>query len=84
MPDPKKHENQFFNALRDIFVGAKVEGYRILFEENGQPKLFAHQGLQVTVQSFLYTPDRQYLADGYRRYWFDQIGQVMETLLPSV
>ncbi len=26
MPAPKKHENQFFNALRDIFVGAKVEG----------------------------------------------------------
>ncbi|MBN1305710.1 MAG: hypothetical protein JXA13_14830, partial [Anaerolineales bacterium] len=26
MPDPKKFEKQFFNALRDIFVGAKVEG----------------------------------------------------------
>ena len=26
MPDPKKYEKQFFNALRDIFVGAKVEG----------------------------------------------------------
>ena len=26
MPSPKKHEQQFLNALRDIFVGAKVEG----------------------------------------------------------
>lgn len=26
MPDAKKFEKQFFNALRDIFVGAKVEG----------------------------------------------------------
>ena len=26
MPDPKRFENQFFEALRDIFVGAKVEG----------------------------------------------------------
>lgn len=26
MPSPKKHEQQFFNALREIFVGAKVEG----------------------------------------------------------
>lgn len=26
MPDPKKFEKQFFAALRDIFVGAKVEG----------------------------------------------------------
>lgn len=27
------------------------------------------------------SPDRQYLADGYRRYWFDDIGQVMESIL---
>jgi hypothetical protein len=26
MPSQKKHEQQFFNALRDIFVGAKIEG----------------------------------------------------------
>lgn len=26
MPDAKKLEKQFFNALRDIFVGDKVEG----------------------------------------------------------
>lgn len=26
MPSPKKHKQQFLNALRDIFVGAKVEG----------------------------------------------------------
>ena len=25
MPDPKKFEKQFFAALRDIFVGAKVD-----------------------------------------------------------
>lgn len=26
MPETKKYETQFFNALRDIFVGAKIEG----------------------------------------------------------
>jgi hypothetical protein len=26
MSDPKKFEKQFFAALRDIFLGAKVEG----------------------------------------------------------
>jgi type III restriction enzyme len=55
----------------------KVDGYRFLFEENGQPKVFRHQGLEVTVHVFLFTPDRQYLADGYRKYWFDNIEQVM-------
>lgn len=25
----------------------------------------------------LFTSDRQYLADGYRKYWFDNIDQVM-------
>jgi type III restriction enzyme len=60
----------------------KVDGYRALFEENGLPRLFTYQGLQVSVHVFLYTPDRQYLAGGYQRYWFDRVEQVMESLRP--
>jgi len=26
MPETRKYETQFFSALRDIFVGAKIEG----------------------------------------------------------
>jgi len=58
----------------------KVDGYKFLFEENGQPKVFRHQGMEVTVHIFLYTPDRQYLADGYRKYWFDNIDQALDAI----
>jgi len=34
----------------------------------------------VVVSVFLYTADRQYLADGYKKYWFDSIDQVLETI----
>jgi type III restriction enzyme len=58
----------------------KVDGYRALFEENGTPKMFIYQGVEVTVYVYLFTPDRQFLADGYRKYWFDNIEQVMNSL----
>jgi len=58
----------------------KVDGYRTLFEENGVPKVFHHQGMEVVVNVFLYTSDRQYLAEGYRKYWFDHIDQVLKSL----
>lgn len=58
----------------------KVDGYRFLFEQNEQPKIFSYQGMEVTVQMFLFTQDRQFLADGYRDYWFDNIEKVMEAI----
>jgi hypothetical protein len=36
--------------------------------------------MEVTVSVFLYTADRQYLADGYKKYWFDNIDQAIETI----
>ena len=58
----------------------KIDGYRALFEENGTPKVFHHQGMDVTVHVFLFTPDRQFLADGYRNYWFDNVEQVIGSI----
>jgi hypothetical protein len=58
----------------------KIDGFRALFEENRVPKVFHHQGMEVAVSVFLYTADRQYLADGYKKYWFDSIDQVLTSL----
>lgn len=58
----------------------KIDGYRTLFEENGVPRVFRHQGLDVSVHVFLFTPDRQYLAEGYKKYWFDNIMQVLNSI----
>ena len=45
------------------------------------PKEFSYQGLKVTVHVFLYTPDRQFLAEKYRPYWFDNIEQVLKQII---
>ena len=59
----------------------KVDGYRALFEDNNKPKEFFYQGLKVMVHVFLNTPDRLYLAEKYRPYWFDNIDQVLGQIL---
>lgn len=58
----------------------KIDGYRNLFEENGSPRVIHYHDLNVRVHAFLYTDDREYLAEGYRRYWFDNINQMLEKL----
>lgn len=42
----------------------KVDGYKALFEKIGQPKIFENQGVLISVHVFLYTTDRQFLAEG--------------------
>lgn len=59
----------------------KVDGFRALFEENGLPKVFHYHDLDVSVHVRLYTSDRQFSAEGYRRYWFDSIAQALTDLL---
>lgn len=59
----------------------KVDGYRALFEAEDEPKIFEYEGLEVRVRAFLHTADRQYLAEGYRRYWVDRMEQVVEGVL---
>ncbi len=56
----------------------KVDGFKHLFEENDQPKVFEYQGLRVKVSLFLFTEDAQVPAEGYRNYWIDNIGRVLE------
>jgi type III restriction enzyme len=59
----------------------KVDGYRSLFEQNGKPRIFDYEELRVTVHAYLHTPDRQYLAEGYRRFWFERMEQVLKEII---
>ncbi|ADC89917.1 type III restriction protein res subunit [Thermocrinis albus DSM 14484] len=56
----------------------KVDGYKKLFEENGKKKVFNYNGLSVSVWLFLKTDDVNRLSEGYREYWFDDMGKVLE------
>ncbi len=58
----------------------KVDGFRKLFERDGHPIRFEHEGLNVRVHLFLYTQDKAFVADYYRRYWLDTISGMVEVL----
>ena len=58
----------------------KVDGYQALFEINGKPKVIPFQGLSVSVHVSLFTEDVQFPAEGYRRYWFDNIDKVLANI----
>lgn len=59
----------------------KVDGYCAVFEENGSPKVFHHNGLDVTVHLFLYTKDVSKLSEGYRRFWAGSVDEMLRRLM---
>ncbi len=59
----------------------KVDGYKALFEENGVPKIFKYQDMDVSVHVSLFTDDSAYLAEGYRKYWFDSIESMVKSIM---
>jgi len=59
----------------------KVDGFRELFEEDGQPITYDHEGLKVQVRLFLFTSDNAWVADYYRRYWLDDVLEIANQAL---
>jgi hypothetical protein len=59
----------------------KVDGFRQLFEDNQNPKLFSHNQLNVRVLLRLYTQNRNLNPQGYQRYWIDKPGALAQCCL---
>jgi type III restriction enzyme len=59
----------------------KVDGFRQLFEDNQNPKLFSHNQLNVRVLLRLYTQNRNLIPQGYQRYWIDKPGALAQCCL---
>jgi type III restriction enzyme len=55
----------------------KVDGFRELFEQDEEPITFEYEGLKVKVRLFLFTDDRAWTADYYRRYWLDEVEDIV-------
>ncbi len=59
-------------GMRQTNYQYKVDGYRELFwEDEGEPKVFYHNGLIVRVHLLLYTEDANRAPASYRGHWFD-------------
>jgi len=60
----------------------KIDGYSLLFEDGGGgKKTIPHNGQMVKVFTFLYTDDVDGLSKDYKRYWSDDIGKVLTSVL---
>jgi hypothetical protein len=60
----------------------KIDGYKRVFENDGEEKkVINYDKLKTKVYAFLYTDDSSKLSQGYKRYWFDNIGDVLSKLV---
>lgn len=82
----KKGDNYFI-----VFVDPKgtehtdayrrIDGYKVLFEENGKEKVFTHNGFKVRIKLFLKPEDISNTLSEYKRYWFDNIEKMLEAIM---
>jgi len=63
----------------------KLEGYRLVFEDSGRPRVLPYDGLQGRVLCFLWTTDTARIPDtGDKRYWVDRVDDVLERTLGTL
>ncbi|MGB9754288.1 hypothetical protein [Roseiflexus castenholzii] len=58
----------------------KVDGYRVVFMENGMAKEFQYDNCKVSVHLFLYTQNQATIPQGYQECWVDTPAQLLEKL----
>jgi len=71
--DPKGTEHT--SALR------KIDGYIQLFEKNMKEKVFKHEGFKVKIKLFLRPDQVSKIPDKYRKYSFNNIKKMLETII---
>jgi len=59
----------------------KVDGFRELFEADARPKRFSHGDLNIQLHLALFTADRAFSSDHYRRFWLDTIEGLVQNIL---
>jgi len=58
----------------------KIGGYKEIFEEDGEEKVFNHDGFKVKIKLFLKPEDVAYTLPEYKKYWFDNIDKMLEVV----
>jgi hypothetical protein len=70
--DPKGMEHT--SAMR------KIDGYKALFEENSRTKIIDRNGCKVKIKLLLRTSNLKAILEEYKRYWFDNIGEIFDKI----
>ncbi|MDI6839868.1 MAG: DEAD/DEAH box helicase family protein [bacterium] len=58
----------------------KIDGYKALFEENGEERVFNHNGFKVRIKLLLRPEDVSKALTEYKQYWFDNIEKMLEAM----
>lgn len=56
----------------------KVDGFRELFEDQEKPRQFTYGNLTIQLHLALFTSDRAWTSEYYRRFWLDQIDDLFK------
>lgn len=81
-----KKENKYFiifvdpKGTKHTDYEYKVDGYKLIFEEEQNKKSFKVENLNVQVHLFLFTDDKNKLSEGYKKYWFDSFSGIIENI----
>ena len=59
----------------------KIEGYKVLFEEDGKEKVFNRDGFKVRIKLLLRPEDVSKALSEYKQYWFDNIEKMLEVMV---
>ena len=62
----------------------KVDGFRALFEQYEIPIKFNYGEVNIQVKLFLFTQDREWTSEYYRRYWLDNPGEMAKSILEEI
>ncbi len=80
-----KHYFIFFadpKGIQQTNYQYKIDGFRQLFErEDGRPRVFSHDGLNVQVRLGLFTHDANLAPKEYANYWFDSPASLIGDLV---
>ncbi|MBC7080666.1 MAG: DEAD/DEAH box helicase family protein [Thermoplasmatales archaeon] len=60
----------------------KVDGFVRIFGKFDSPKIFEFENLKIRAYLCLFTDDKNLLAEGYKRYWFDSPQSIFELSIP--
>ncbi|MEM2121153.1 MAG: DEAD/DEAH box helicase family protein [Candidatus Woesearchaeota archaeon] len=81
-----KKENNYFIIFIDpkstkyTDFEYKIDGYKRIFEKEGEIIVFDVEGNKIKVYLFLYTEDKNKLSEGYKKYWFDNFETIKNLL----
>jgi hypothetical protein len=82
----KKDDNYFIvfvdpKGTEHTSAYRKIDGYKEIFEMNGEENVFSYNGLKVKIKLLLKPEDISKALPEYQKYWFDNIEEMLKAII---